>query len=326
MLTRGVQAAVVAFMVIVGSSCPPAMAGTIIKVASVATPQQNMWKMVEKFKGLVESRSSGALQLHLFPSGAMGGEKEMVEAVGMGGLQMAASTLSPVDMFAPSYAFANAPFVVRDWDHFVRIWNGKLGTQMKEATAQKGNLMMLAPYFIGGRHLATKVAAMKPSDIKGLKLRLPTLSSWIAIWKGVGASPVPIAWPETYMAIQMGVADALENDLNGLLVNHFYQVAPYLNLTGHMQLACVMTINKDFFNRLSKEHQTIVVEAEKEAADWVSKYVQGAEQQTIAELVAKGMKRVDSDQRAFFGAARPAVENLFKTEWNVTTWDELNSY
>ncbi len=326
MLIRSLQAAVVAFMVIVACSWPPAMAGTIIKIASVATPEQNMWKAVERFKELVEARTNGAIQVQLFPSGAMGAEKDMVEAVSVGGLQMEASMLTPIEMFAPKYAFVNAPFVVRDWNHFVRIWNGKLGTQMKQVTEQKGNLMMLAPYFIGGRHLATKVPVMKPSDIKGLKLRLPAFSSWISIFKGVGASPVTIAWAETYMAVQMGVADALENDLNGLLVNHFYQITQYLDLTGHVQLSCIMAINKDFFNRLSKEHQTIVVQAQKEAADWVTKKVQDSEQQTIAELVAKGMKRVDSDQRAFFEAARPAVENLFKTDWNVTTWSEINAY
>jgi TRAP-type C4-dicarboxylate transport system substrate-binding protein len=87
-----------------------------------------------------------------------------------------------------------------------------------------------------------------------------------------------------------------------------------------------MGINKDFFNRLSKEHQDIVVQAEKEAADWVSKKVQDTEQQTISELVSKGMKRVDSDKRAFSEAARPALDNLFKTDWNVTTWNEVNAY
>lgn len=297
-----------------------------IRLGSAFDPNHILCQAAQKFKDLVEERSNGAIEVQLFLGGAMGSEEECTEAVSIGALEMQAGGGLPIKTFAPQYYFFDSPYVMKDWNHFQRVWASPLGDKMREEIIKNGNTMYLGVVYRGVRHFTSNKPVRTPDDLKGIKLRLPQLPTWVKVWEAIGASTVPIALTELFTALQTGVADASEGDVTQILSFRLYEVQKYLTLTSHLVQTGALTINKPFFDKLKKEYQDIILQAGKEATDWASNTIVEKEAELIKELETKGMQIIQPDAEAFREKAKPAVEELFKTEWTVTTWDEVLSY
>ncbi|MGQ9622007.1 MAG: TRAP transporter substrate-binding protein [Candidatus Caldatribacteriaceae bacterium] len=297
-----------------------------IRLGSAFEPTHILCQAAEQFKKLVEERSNGAIEVQLFLGGVMGSEEECTEAVSIGALEMQVGGGLPIKTFAPQYYFFDSPYVMKDWDHFQRVWASPLGDKAREELIKNGNTMYLGIVYRGLRHLTANKPVYTPDDLKGIKLRLPQLPTWVKVWEAIGASTVPIALTELFTALQTGVADASEGDVTQILSFRLYEVQKYLMLTGHLVQTGGLTINKPFFDKLKKEYQDIILQAGKEATEWASNTIVAKEEELIKELGAKGMQIVQPDVNAFRERAKAAVEELFKTEWPVTTWEEVLSY
>lgn len=297
-----------------------------IRLGSAFEPTHILCQAAQKFKELVEERSNGAIEVQLFLGGVMGSEEECTEAVSIGALEMQVGGGLPIKTFAPQYYFFDSPYVMRDWNHFQRVWASPLGEKAREEVIKNGNTMYLGIVYRGLRHLTANKPVYTPDDLKGIKLRLPQLPTWVKVWEAIGASTVPIALTELFTALQTGVADASEGDVTQILSFRLYEVQKYLMLTGHLVQTGGLTINKPFFDKLKKEYQDIILQAGKEATEWASNIIVAKEEELIKELEAKGMQLIQPDVNAFREKGKPAVEGLFKTEWPVTTWDEVLSY
>ena len=139
----------------------------------------------------------------------MGSEEEITESVSIGAVQMQAGGGLPIKTYAPQYYFLDSPYVIKDWEHFKRVfYDSPVGKKAREIIEQKGNTKYLGIVYRGVRNFTSNKPIRTPADLKGLKLRLPQLPTWVAVWKEVGALPVPIALPELFSALQSGVADA----------------------------------------------------------------------------------------------------------------------
>lgn len=297
-----------------------------IRIASAFEPLHILCRSAERFKTIVEERSNGEIKVELFLGGVMGSEEEVTEAVSIRAVEMQAGGGLPIQMYAPKYYFLDSPYVIKDWEHFKRVFSGELGQKAQAEVLKNGNTMYLGVVYRGLRHLTSNKLVRTPEDLKGIKLRLPQLPTWVAVWKELGALPVPVALTELFTALQTGVADASEGDVTQIHSFHLYEVQKYISLTGHLVQTGALTINKPFFDSLSEEHQKIVKEAGLEAAEWGSQQILAGEEDIVEDLKAKGMEVIIPDVEAFREKARPAVERLFETEWTVTTWDEVLSY
>lgn len=297
-----------------------------IRLGSAFEPAHILCQAAQKFKELVEERSNGAIEVQLFLGGVMGSEEECTEAESIGALEMQVGGGLPIKTFAPQYYFFDSPYVMKDWNHFQRVWASPLGEKAREELIKNGNIMYLGIVYRGLRHLTANKPVYTPDDLKGIKLRLPQLPTWVKVWEAIGASTVPIALTELFTALQTGVADASEGDVTQILSFRLYEVQKYLMLTGHLVQTGGLTINKPFFDKLKKEYQDIILQAGKEATEWASNIIVTKEEELIKELEAKGMQIVQPDVNTFREKAKAAVEELFKTEWPVTTWEEVLSY
>lgn len=297
-----------------------------IRLASAFEPGHILCKAGEKFKELVEQYSNGEIEVQTFFGGVMGSEEEIVEAVSVGALEMNTGGGNIIQIFAPQYYFFDSPFVMKDWNHFLRVWNGPLGEKAREEILKNGNTLILGVVYRGVRHFTSNKPIKTPDDLKGIKLRLPQLPTWIKVWQALGANTVPVPLTELFTALQTGVADASEGDPPQILSFHLYEVQKYLSLTGHLVQTGYLSINKSFFDKLSKEHQEIILRAGKEATEWAAQQIVEREQEIIKELESKGMEIVVPDIEAFREKAKPVVEELFRTQWTVTTWEEVLSY
>jgi TRAP-type C4-dicarboxylate transport system substrate-binding protein len=212
---------------------------------------------------------------------------------------------------------------MKDFDHYTRVWNGKLGQQAMAEMEKNGNLKYLGTIYRGQRQTTAKKPIYTPADAYNMKLRLPPIPSWMAVWKAIGADPVALSLPELYPGLKSGKADSSEGDLPQISSFKLDEVQTQLIMTNHLVQTGGMLINKAFFDRLSRADQELVVKAAKEACDWANAKMKAGELAYLLDLERKGMQVVIPDADSFRTKAKPAVEELFKTQWSVTTWEEV---
>ena len=275
----------------------------------------------EKFKELVTQRSGGRIAVQI--EAGTKSEEEINKLNSTGALETQSNGTMFIQVYAPPYYFVSGPYVMKDFDHYMRVWDGKLGRQAQAQMEQNGNLKFLGTVYRGLRQSTAKKPIYTPADAYNLKLRLPVLPTWIAIWKAIGADPVPLTLPELYDGLKSGKAEASEGDVSQITSFKLNQVQTHLIMTNHMVTIGGMLIHKPFFDRLSKADQTLVVQAAKEACDWTNAKMKAAESSYLLELQRKGMQVVIPDAESFRAKAKPAVDELFKTQWSVTTWAEV---
>ena len=275
----------------------------------------------EKFKELIEAGSGGRIAVQ-FEIGTKS-EEEIVNLNSAGAVEMQANGTQFLQIKAPPYYFFTNPYVMKDFEHYMRVWDGKLGQQACAELEKNGNVKFLGTVYRGMRQTTAKKPIYTPADLYGLKMRLPVIPTWIAVWKAIGADPVPLTLPELYPGLKSGKADASEGDVSQITSFKLDEVQTHLIMTNHMAQTGGMLIYKPFFDGLSKADQTMVVLAAKQACDWANAKMKTAESSYVIELQRKGMQVVIPDAGSFRAKAKDAVEELFKTQWSVTTWADV---
>ena len=231
----------------------------------------------------------------------------------------------PIQDWAPSYFFFNGPYVITDYDHFERVWFSHLGDEARALLGQNGNQVALGTVYRGFRQFTSNEPISGPADFVGLKLRLPPVPDWIAVWSSLGVVPVTIPLGGIYAALRDGVADASEGDLTQILSLKLYEVQSHLSLTNHLVGFGLATANACFLNELSSSERNTVVHEMQAATDAGTAQMIAQEASLLSQLAGFGMTVVTPNAAAIRLAAEPAINNLFATKWTVTTWAEVLS-
>ncbi|MGD9124367.1 MAG: TRAP transporter substrate-binding protein [Desulfarculaceae bacterium] len=298
-----------------------AQAKTVIRLASPFKPGHILCEAGEKFKGTLEKASKGKIEVQLQPGS--GSEEDINEWCSQGKVEMQATGGRPLEVSAPQYFFFNAPYVMKDFNHFMRVWRGALGKKARALVEKKGNMKYLGIVYRGLRQTTSKKPLYTPTDVAGLKLRLPTVKTWIAVWKAIGADPVPIPLTGLYQSLKEGKAEASEGDLPQISAFKLFEVQNHLTITNHLVQTGGVLINQKFFAGLPKKDQSLIVKSASKAVSWANNKIKKGETTLLVDLQKKGMQVVIPDADAFRQKGKPAVEQLFKTEWPVTTWAKV---
>jgi tripartite ATP-independent transporter DctP family solute receptor len=303
-----------------GFSCEPER-DVVIRLATTFAPGHILVDTSERFKALVEAESKGNITVDLRP--AAGTEDGINLETSMGIVDMQATGGPPLQVFAPAYFFFNGPYVIRDYDHFLRVWNGPLGDDAKQLVREAGNMVALDTVYRGFRQMTSKVPINGTADLVGLKLRLPTVPTWLKVWSSLETQPTAIPLPMLYESLRTGVVDASEGDLSQISSLRLYEVQSHLSLTNHLVGVGWFFVNEDFWQSLSHRQRRRIRQAMQEAAAFGTQKMQDSEASLLQSLQAAGMTVVMPDAAAIRAKARPAVDELFRTDWPVTTWDEV---
>jgi TRAP-type C4-dicarboxylate transport system substrate-binding protein len=274
----------------------------------------------EKFKELVEKGSGGRIEVQIDA-----GTKSEIDINKMnrnGEFEMQSNGTAFLEYYAPPYYFFTGPYVMKDFDHYMRVWDGKLGQQAR-VQLEKNDLKYLGTIYRGLRQTTAKKPLYTPADAYNMKLRLPPIPSWMAVWKAIGADPVGVPLPELYSSLKTGKAEASEGDLPQIQSFKLDEVQSHLIITNHLVQTAGILINKPFFDKLSKADQDLIVTAGKEAEEWANNKIKTGEAAILVDLQRKGMQVVIPDAGSFRAKAKDAVDELFKTQWSVTTWAEV---
>lgn len=307
--------ALVVLVVSLAFAMSAAAAKIKINIGSTYGPDAPVHFGQVKFKELVEQRSKGDMEVLIHVGGAMGGERDVFEAMSTGGLEMGAMGSGDIAIFFPKYFVYEIPYVLRDADHFFKLWASPVGKEINDVVLKERGVITAGVVYRGARYLTANKAIRRPEEVKGLKIRLPENKPWIKIWESLGALPVVVAFPEVYMALKTGVAEAQENPPESIWAYKFYEAQKYLIATKHVYSACKYQISKKWFDTLKPDQQQLILQAWKEATDYANGLAKEADAKIVKDLQGKGMTLIEPDVAAFQKAVQPALQELNRTLW-----------
>lgn len=201
------------------------------------------------------------LELAVFPSAQLGSESELLEQLVAGELDLAIAGPSFLAMWHPPLGVFDAAYAFEDLEHMLEVADGPVMAPHWEELRRRFGIRVLGTWAYGARHITGNRPIRHPEDLSGFRLRLPGASVWQASGKALGASPMPIAFSEVYMAMQQGIADGQENPVPVIHAMGFHEVQRYLSLTGHIQSSIQLLINERVWQGLSGPQQVALQEA-----------------------------------------------------------------
>jgi tripartite ATP-independent transporter DctP family solute receptor len=264
-----------------------------------------------RFAEIVAQETNGEITIEVFPSGQIAGLRQGAEAVQFGTVDLVWTDFGTLANWRPEYGFVSLPFLFRDDDHFDAVFGGEVGEALREDVSGNLNIVALGYGNAGFRVIATRDRAVRvPSDLQGVRIRVPEVPIYVSAFRAVGANPTPMAWGEVYTALQTGVIDAVENPAEGLAVGAMQEVTNYLSRTYHIMTDVNMFINKDVLNSLTPEQQEIIRKAGKTAVDEFNAKTREAAAGYWSKLAEKLEAVEDPDRQAFQEAMRPVWEEF----------------
>ena len=224
---------------------------------------------VEYMAQLVNERSGGRLVINPNPGGVLGAGLQIMEGVSLGTIDMVSMVLEWYAPFVKDINVYVMGFTFRDGDHFQKFLDSDIFANMKQQVLETMNVRILANNWVGlPRVLVSKKPVSSPADIENIKMRVPEIETYIKVWQGLKTVPTRVAWAEVYLALKTGTVDAAEGPLDQMYATKFYEAAPYITLTNHLQQAFTIAINDDIWASLPEDLQTILSDAAVEAGEY----------------------------------------------------------
>jgi len=282
---------------------------TTIRFAHVLDTRSPVHAGALKFKELVESRSDGKIAVEVFPQSQLGGERDIAEGMRMGSIDMGEISTAALSGLIKQAGIFNLPYMFKNRDHVVKVVEGEIGQDFNNNILGNIGLRGLAFNHHGYRHLFTTGRVVKGlGDTKGLKIRIQEDPIQKDTWEAIGASPVPIPYPELYTSLQTGVIDAAEQPPGSLLSMRFYEVTEKLIMTSHLYQVSPILINKKLFEGLDAEAQKIVKQSAEESAKFQREAMWEFNDSSVDKLKELGMDIYKIDYSPFIEATKPVRE------------------
>jgi TRAP-type transport system periplasmic protein len=303
-----------------------AQAQTTMKISISVAQNSHQGVAIDTFAREVEKRTGGKYKIQTFYAGALGAERESIEAVQLGTQELTFTSTGPVPNFVPEARILDIPFLFRDKAHARAVLDGPIGQDMLVKFEPKG-FKALAWGENGFRHMTnSKRAVNTPDDLKGLKMRTMENPVHVAAYKGFGIVTTPMAFTEVFTALQQGTVDGQENPLSVIMSAKFDQVQKHLSLTGHVYSPCIFLMNKAAFDKLPAADQKHFLDAAKAAAAANRARVDEDDAKGVAELRSKGMTVVENVDKSKFVAALTSVNADFEKQFGKANVDAIRNF
>jgi tripartite ATP-independent transporter DctP family solute receptor len=280
-----------------------------------------------KFADEVKAATNGAVTINVFPNSAIGTEREQFTQIAANELEFSVGGILTIDMYCPEYGFLSAPFLYKDMNHIKNIMGSPLGDAMRKKFLEN-NTNLIGIVWRGVRNTSSNKAIRTPDDVKGLKIRMTEMPSWVAVWRdGLGGTTVPIVLGELYSALQTGVVDASEGPYEQLATYKFYEVQKYLVNTNHVMEWCGLYASQKTLDALPANLSKIIDEKAKSVmTDYGSQLCADKAEDFRQELLKGGMEEINVNVSDFTNKLLPVYEKFFNDKKWVSSLQEVMSY
>jgi C4-dicarboxylate-binding protein DctP len=301
-----VVAAAMAIAVPAGAQAP-----IVIKFSHVVAPDTPKGKASLKFKELAEKYTNGKVSVEVYPNSQLYKDKEELEALQLGAVQMLApsnSKFGPIGV--KQYEVFDLPFVLPDTKALRRVTDGPLGKKMLKLVESKG-MIGLAFWDNGFKIFSANKPLRTPDDFKGLKFRIQSSKILEAQMRSLGAIPQVMAFSEVYQALQTGVVDGQENTPSNMYTQKMHEVQKYTTLSDHGYIGYVVVANKKFWDGLPADIRTQLDKAMAEATAYGNGIAGKENSDALEEMKKSGKTEIVTLTAAQKAALKKAMQPVY---------------
>ncbi|OKO84134.1 TRAP transporter substrate-binding protein [Bradyrhizobium sp. AS23.2] len=284
----------------------------IIKFSHVVATDTPKGKAAEKFKELAEKYTAGKVKVEVYPNSTLYKDKEELEALQLGSVQMLAPSNSK---FGPlgirEFEVFDLPYILPDLKTLRKVTEGPLGLKLLKLLDSKG-ITGLAYWDNGFKQMSANKKLVTPADYQGVKFRIQSSRVLQAQFKALGSLPQVMAFSEVYQALQTGVVDGQENTWSNIYTQKMHEVQKYITETDHGYIGYVVIVNKKFWDDLPADIRDQLAKAMKEATDFNNAQSQKENDDALAEIKKSGKSEIIKLTPEQDDAMRKAMEPVYK--------------
>ena len=267
---------------------------------------------VKQMSQTLEKLSSGKYKIKVFNKGALGSEKETIDQVKIGALDMVRVNVAPMNSVCPMTMVPTMPFLFRSVDHMRKALDGAVGDEILKSCESTG-YVGLAFYDSGARSIYAKKPIKTVADAKGLKIRVQQSDLWVALVSAMGANATPMPYGEVYTGLKTGLIDAAENNIPSFdTAKHFEAVKVY-SKTEHSMAPEILLMSKIVWDKLPKNEQDWIRQAAKESVAVERQKWDEQEAKSLANVKAAGVEIVEVDKKSFQSVMGPVYDKFMTT-------------
>jgi|25BtaG_2_1085352.scaffolds.fasta_scaffold00053_8 TRAP-type transport system periplasmic protein len=323
-LKASAYAAVCASVLAFSSS---AVARTELSMGHVLSPESHYGVGVTAFKEKLEDLSDGEFHVKTYHNAALGGERDLVEGIQFGTVDISLVTTSPAANFIPELYVLDLPYLFDNYEQAHCVLDGATGQELLGKIKDSGTgIVGLAWAENGFRHLTNSVKEIrKPSDLDGLTIRTLESKYNMAALDAMGARATPIAWPELFTALQQNAVDGQENGLATIIPSNLWEIQPHISKTGHLYAAAAILVSENLYQDLTEEQQSWFRSAAIAAREAVRAKVQDFEEMAPEFFENNGVEYIENPNRDAFKQKSRTVHEQYATEFGGEFLAELKT-
>ena len=281
----------------------PALAQLELKFGHVGEPGSLFDVSATEFAKRANAKLSGKATIVVYGSSQLGGDKEMLQKLKLGTLDLALPS-TVMSSEADLFGLFEMPYLVKDRGHMQKIEKAIFWSKLEPAAEVKG-LKILAVWENGYRHITnSKHPIVTPEDLKGIKLRIPEGKWRLRMFQAYGSNPSPMKLSEVFTALSTGVMDGQENPLTQIWSQKFQEVQKYLSLTGHVYTPAFVAVGAKRWASLPADVRKIIEDTAKETQAFVYERAKKDDDELVGKFTAAGVKVNQVDKDAFIAASK----------------------
>lgn len=290
---------------------PAAVEATVFKFGTTVNEQDSFQVAAEKFAELVKERTNGAYEIEIYPNGTLGGERDMLESMQIGTLDMGIITSGPFINFSSAMGVLDMPYLFANNEEAYKILDGEIGKELLD-TLQDSGLKGLAYAERGFRNLTNSVRPIESaSDLEGLTIRIMENDVYTATFQALGVNATPMAWADALTALQQGTVQGQENPVSVIYSYSLWESQKYVTLDRHSYSTAIITTSGELFNSLDADTQQIFLDSAQEAAEYERAWVAAQESDQLQALKDNGMEVIETPDTESFRAAVQSVYDQY---------------
>jgi tripartite ATP-independent transporter DctP family solute receptor len=265
----------------------------------------------EYFAKNVAARTGGKVQISVFPAEQLGSGKDVNEMIRQGANVMNITDPGYLSDFVPDVGVLNGPYLIKTPQDYEKLLASSWFKGIDKKLETAGFKLIMANGFFGQRHLIADKAVRKPEDMTGMTVRVPPNTMWIETFRAMGARPTTVQWSEVYNALAQNVVQGAEAPLGSLWGSKLQETRKFISMTGHFTAFVMWPINANYFNKLPKDVQQILLEEGAKAGSEMTRLTLATQDDYIAKFKASGVTFVNDVDVPAFQKATASVYTVF---------------
>ncbi len=297
-----------------------------VVIAGSEAPDSLLDQMSVRLEEYILEESEGSLETELVRGQVLGNANQVLEQHIAGSVDVMFSRPDHFSAHVDDFQVLSWGFTFRDREHMTKFLEGPIFEEMTDKLLDKIGVRVLAAAVDQPRIMYTRIPVQSIDDIRGIKMRVPQIKSYLKLWETLGTQPTQIAWAEAFLGLKTGVVDAAEADASGAYSQKFHLAVPYIIRTDHLLSTAEISVNDTTYQAMSSRQQEAIGRAAERAVAWMSQEALENTDSVLATMVAEGATVLEIDNAPFAERARAGVVEVeAEGLWPAGLWDNIRA-